>query len=392
MALNPRDAVIVDYGRSAMGRSRNGCFRYTRGDTISAEILKAMLARNPEVKPEEVDDFIWGCVIQREENGFNVGRNIWLLANLPHTVPGQTVNRLCGSSMTAMHIATANIQSGQGDMYIVGGVEHLGHLNMNEGVDPNPLMGRAVAKAAGSMGMTAEYLAMLHGIGREQMDAFAVRSHQLAHQARETGHFDREIFPVSGHTPEGFPTLVEQDETIRPDTNMADLAKLPPVFDPKNGKVTAGTSSQLSDGASIMLMMSAEKAQALGLKPVAKIVATGLAGVDPSIMGYGPVPASQQALKRAGMSMEQMEVIELNEAFAAQSLPVLKDLKLLDAMDEKVNLHGGAIALGHPLGCSGTRISGSLLTVMRERDATLGLATMCIGLGQGVTTIVERLN
>lgn len=392
MALNPRDAVIVDYGRSAMGRSRNGCFRYTRGDTISAEILKALLARNPAVKPEEVDDFIWGCVIQREENGFNVGRNIWLLANLPHTVPGQTVNRLCGSSMTAMHIAAANIQSGQGDLYIVGGVEHLGHLNMNEGVDPNPLMGRSVAKAAGSMGMTAEYLAMLHGISREQMDAFAVRSHRLAHQARESGKFAREIFPVQGHNSDGFPILVEHDETIRPDTNMEALAQLPPVFDPRNGKVTAGTSSQLSDGASIMLMMSAEKAQALGLTPLARIVSTGLAGVDPSIMGYGPVPSTQQALKRAGMSIEDMEVVELNEAFAAQSLPVLKDLKLLDVMDEKVNLHGGAIALGHPLGCSGTRISGSLLTVMKEKNATIGLATMCIGLGQGISTIIERLN
>ncbi|MEX1033054.1 MAG: acetyl-CoA C-acyltransferase FadA [Cellvibrionaceae bacterium] len=392
MALNPRDAVIVDYGRSAMGRSKNGCFRHTRGDTISAAILQALLARNPPLKPEEVDDFIWGCVIQREENGFNVGRNIWLLANLPHTVPGQTVNRLCGSSMTAMHIATANIVSGQGDVYIVGGVEHLGHLNMNEGVDPNPLMGRSVAKAAGSMGMTAEYLAMLHGIGREQMDAFAVRSHKLAHEARENGKFSREIFPVPGHTPEGFPSLIEHDETIRPDTNMADLAKLPPVFDPKNGKVTAGTSSQLSDGASIMLMMSAEKAQALGLNPIARVLSTGAAGVDPSIMGYGPVPATQQALKRAKLSIDDMEVVELNEAFAAQSLPVLKDLKLLDAMEEKVNLHGGAIALGHPLGCSGTRISGSLLTVMRQKDATLGVATMCIGLGQGITTVVERLN
>lgn len=392
MALNPRDAVIVDYGRSAMGRSKNGCFRHTRGDTISAEILKALLARNPAVKPEEVDDFIWGCVIQREENGFNVGRNIWLLANLPHTVPGQTINRLCGSSMSAMHIAAANIQSGQGDLFIVGGVEHLGHLNMNEGVDPNPLMGRSVAKAAGSMGMTAEYLAMLHGISREQMDAFAVRSHKLAHEARESGKFSHEIFAVQGHNADGFPILVEHDETIRPETNMEALAKLPPVFDPKNGKVTAGTSSQLSDGASIMLMMSAEKAQALGLTPLARIVSTGLAGVDPSIMGYGPVPATQQALKRAKMSIEEMEVVELNEAFAAQSLPVLKDLKLLDVMDEKVNLNGGAIALGHPLGCSGTRISGSLLTVMKEKDATIGLATMCIGLGQGISTIIERLN
>lgn len=392
MALNPRDAVIVDYGRSAMGRSKNGCFRHVRGDTISAEILKALLARNEALNPEEVDDFIWGCVIQREENGFNVGRNIWLLAGLPHTVPGQTVNRLCGSSMTAIHTAAANIAAGQGDVYVVGGVEHLGHLSMTEGVDPNPLMGRSVAKAAGSMGMTAEYLATLHNISREQMDQFAVRSHQLAHQARENGKFDREIVGVPGHTDEGFPTLVEQDETIRPDTSMEGLAALKPVFDPKNGKVTAGTSSQLSDGASVMLVMSAEKAQALGLTPLAKIIATGLAGVDPSIMGYGPVPATQKALKNAGMSIGDMDVVELNEAFAAQSLPVLKDLKLLDSMDDKVNLHGGAIALGHPLGCSGTRITGSLLTVMQEKDATIGLSTMCIGLGQGVSTIVERLN
>ncbi len=392
MSLNPRDAVIVDYGRSAMGRSKNGCFRHTRGDTISASILTQLLARNEALSPEEIDDFIWGCVIQREENGFNVARNIWLLANLPHTVPAQTVNRLCGSSMSAIHIAVANIHSGQGDVFVVGGVEHLGHLPMTEGVDPNPLLGRSVAKAAGSMGMTAEYLAMMHGISREDMDKFAVRSHQLAHQARESGKFDREIFPVSGHTTEGYPDLVSADETIRPDTTVEGLAELRPVFDPKNGKVTAGTSSQLSDGASVMLIMSAEKAQALGLKPLAKVLSTGLAGVDPSIMGYGPVPATQKALKNAGLSMADIDVIELNEAFAAQSLPVLKDLKLLDVVDDKVNLHGGAIALGHPLGCSGTRITGSLLNVMDQKDASLGLSTMCIGLGQGIATVVERLS
>jgi len=219
-----------------------------------------------------------------------------------------------------------------------------------------------------------------------------VRSHQLAHAARESGKFAREIFPVAGHNSEGFPDLIDADETIRPDTNIEALAKLPPVFDPKNGKVTAGTSSQLSDGASIMLVMAAEKAQALGLKPIAKVVATGLAGVDPSIMGYGPVPATQKALKSAGLKIDDIEIVELNEAFAAQSLPVLKDLKMLDSMEEKVNLHGGAIALGHPLGCSGTRITGSLITVMQEKDATLGLSTMCIGLGQGIATVIERVN
>ncbi|GAB1266118.1 acetyl-CoA C-acyltransferase FadA [Aurantivibrio infirmus] len=392
MGLNPRDAVIVDYGRSAMGRSKNGCFRNTRGDTISAAIVSELLKNNEALDPELVDDFIWGCVIQRGENGFNVGRNIWLLAGLPHTVPGQTINRLCGSSMSAIHIATANINSGQGDVYVVGGVEHLGHLPMTDDVDPNPLLGRSVAKAAGSMGMTAEYLAMLHGIKREDMDSFAVRSHQLAAKAREAGKFAKEIIPVAGHDENGFPVMIEHDETIRPDTSVEALAQLRPVFDPKNGKVTAGTSSQLSDGASVMLVMSAEKAQALGLKPLAKIISTGLAGVDPSIMGYGPVPATKKALKKIDMKIEDIDVVELNEAFAAQSLPVLKDLKLLDSMEDKVNLHGGAIALGHPLGCSGTRITGSLLTVMKEKDATFGLSTMCIGMGQGISTIVERLD
>ncbi|GAB1268414.1 acetyl-CoA C-acyltransferase FadA [Aurantivibrio infirmus] len=392
MGLNPRDAVIVDYGRSAMGRSKNGCFRNTRGDTISAAIVSELLKNNEALDPELVDDFIWGCVIQRGENGFNVGRNIWLLAGLPHTVPGQTINRLCGSSMSAIHIATANINSGQGDVYVVGGVEHLGHLPMTDDVDPNPLLGRSVAKAAGSMGMTAEYLAMLHGIKREDMDSFAVRSHQLAAKAREAGKFAKEIIPVAGHDENGYPVMIEHDETIRPDTSVEALAQLRPVFDPKNGKVTAGTSSQLSDGASVMLVMSAEKAQALGLKPLAKIISTGLAGVDPSIMGYGPVPATKKALKKIDMKIENIDVVELNEAFAAQSLPVLKDLKLLDSMEDKVNLHGGAIALGHPLGCSGTRITGSLLTVMKEKDATFGLSTMCIGMGQGISTIVERLD
>lgn len=392
MALNSRDAVIVDYGRSAMGRSKNGCFRNTRGDTISAQLIETLLARNEALEPKDIDDVIWGCSLQHDEQGFNIARVISLLAGLPHTVPAQTVNRLCGSSMSAMHTAAANIIAGYGDVYVVGGVEHLGHLSMYESVDPNPLLGLSVAKAAGNMGITAEYLSMLHGVTREQMDQFGVRSHRLAAAARENGKFDREIIPVAGHNTEGFPTLVEQDETIRPETNMETLSQLPPAFDPKNGKVTAGTSSQLSDGAAVMIIMAAEKAQALGLTPLAKIVATGVAGVDPSIMGYGPVPSTKKALKSANLTIDDIDAVELNEAFAAQALPVLKDLKLLDSMDDKVNLHGGAIALGHPLGCSGVRISGSLLTVMKEKDATFGLSTMCVGLGQGVSTIVERLS
>lgn len=392
MSLQPRDAVIVDYARSAMGRSKNGCFRNVRADDISASIIKGLLARNPQLDPNTIDDLLWGCVMQREEQAFNVARNILLLAGLPHTIPAQTINRLCGSSMSALHTATVNIRAGQGDVYLIGGVEHMGHLPMYESVSINPLLGLSVAKAAGNMGMTAEYLALLHGINRQQMDEFGVRSHQLAAKARAEGKFSREILPVNGHNGDGFLIAVDQDETIRPETTYEALAKLPPVFDPKNGQVTAGTSSQMSDGASVMLVMSAERAKTLGLKPIAKVVSMGLAGVDPSIMGYGPVPSTEKALKAANLTMDDIDAVELNEAFAAQALPVLKDLKLLDSINDKVNLHGGAIALGHPFGCSGVRITGSLLTVMQDRDLSLGVSTMCIGLGQGITTVLERLN
>jgi len=389
--LNPKDAVIVDYARSPMGRSKNGCFRNVRADDLSVGVIKGLLARNPALDPAAIDDLIWGCVLQRGEQGMNLGRALILSAQLPFTIPGQTVNRLCGSSMSALHTAAANIMAGVGDVYLVGGVEHLGHLPMMDQVDPNPRMGLNVAKAAGMMGMTAEYLALLHGIGREQQDKLGLRSHQLAHKATVEGKFAREIIPIEGHDESGALVLVEHDETIRPETTLEGLAALPPAFNPQGGTVTAGTSSQISDGASAMLVMSAEKAQALGLAPIARIKAMTLAGVDPSIMGYGPVPSTKKALKKLGLTMKDIQMVELNEAFAAQALPVLKDLDLLDDMDEKVNVHGGAIALGHPFGCSGTRITGSLLTVMQDRDLSLGVSTMCIGLGQGITTVVERV-
>ena len=392
MSLNPRDAVIVDYARSAMGRSKNGCFRNVRADDLSAEVIKGLLARNEALDPAGIDDLIWGCVIQRGEQGMNLARMIVLNAGLPHTVPAQTVNRLCGSSMSALQTAAANIMAGIGDVYLVGGVEHLGHLPMMDpvNVDPNPRMGRSVAKAAGMMGMTAEYLAMMHGISREDQDKLGLRSHQLAHKATIEGKFAREIIAIDGHDENGALASISTDETIRPDTTLEGLAALKPSFNPQ-GSVTPGQSSQISDGASAMLMMSAEKAQALGLTPIAKVKGMALAGVDPSIMGYGPVPSTQKALKKLGLTIDDIEMVELNEAFAAQALPVLKDLGLLEVMEEKVNVHGGAIALGHPFGCSGTRITGSLLTVMQDRDLTLGVSTMCIGLGQGITTVIERV-
>ncbi len=393
MSLNPRDAVIVDYARSAMGRSKNGCFRNVRADDLSAAVIRGMLARNEALDPSEIDDLIWGSVIQRGEQGMNLARMIVLNAELPHTVPGQTVNRLCGSSMSALQTAAANIMADVGDVYLVGGVEHLGHLPMMDpiNVDPNPRMGRSVAKAAGMMGMTAEYLAMIHGISREDQDRFGVRSHHLAHKATVEGKFEREIIPIDGHDENGALVSVTTDETIRPETSMEGLAQLKPSFNPNGGTVTPGQSSQISDGASAMLMMSAERAKALGMTPIARVTAMTVAGVDPSIMGYGPVPSTQKALKKLGMTIEDIEMVELNEAFAAQALPVLKDLGLLEQMEDKVNLHGGAIALGHPFGCSGTRITGSLLNVMEDRDLTVGVATMCVGLGQGITTVVERV-
>ena len=392
MGINPRDAVIVDYARTPMGRSKNGCFRNLRADEMSGLLMKALLGRNEALDPANIDDVIWGCVMQRGEQGFNVARNSMLRAGIPHTVPGQTVNRLCGSSMSALHTAVANIRAGIGDVYLVGGVEHMGHIDMNKEVDPNPLMGLSVAKAAGSMGITAEFLSLLHGISREQMDAFGARSHQLAAAATQAGKFAHEIIPLEGLDELGAPMLVRNDETIRPETTAEVLATLKPAFSPKGGTVTAGTSSQITDGASAMLVMSYQQAQELGLHPVAKVVGMSVVGVDPSIMGYGPVPSTQKALSDLGLKIEDIDIVELNEAFAAQALPVLKDLALLDDMDTKVNLYGGAIALGHPFGCSGTRITGTLLSVMQDKQATLGVSTMCIGLGQGITTVVERLN
>ena len=392
MSLDPRDAVIVDFARTPMGRSKGGCFRNRRAEDLSADLVNALFARNPAIDPAEVEDVIWGCVNQTLEQGFNIARMFSLLTVIPHSAAAQTVSRLCGSSMAALHTAAQAIMTDNGDLFVVGGVEHMGHLPMTHGMEPNPRLSKHVAKAAGMMGLTAELLGKMHGISREDQDRFGERSHRLAHAATVQGHFEREIIPMEGHDEHGRKVLVRQDETIRPETTLDALAKLPPVFDPKNGTVTAGTSSQITDGASAMIVMSAGRAKALGVVPVARIRAMAVAGVDPSIMGYGPVPATAKALQRAGLSMEEIEFVDLNEAFAAQALAVLKNMDLLDHMDERVNLYGGAIALGHPFGCSGTRITGALLSVMRQREGTLGVSTMCIGLGQGITTVLERLN
>ncbi|PNK61059.1 acetyl-CoA C-acyltransferase FadA [Psychrobacter sp. FDAARGOS_221] len=387
--LSPKDVVIVDGVRTAMGKSKNGMFRNVRADSMSAELVRALVKRN-DFDTNDVEDIIWGCVNQTLEQGMNIGRNIGLLADIPKTTGGQTVNRLCGSSMQALHTAAAQIMTNQGDVFIIGGVEHMGHVGMMHGIDINPAASKHYAKASNMMGLTAEMLGRMNGITREQQDEFGVESHRRAWEATQEGRFDNEIVGIEGHDAEGRLQLCTVDEVIRPDTTLESLAKLRPVFDPANGSVTAATSSALSDGASAMLVMSAQKAKDLGLKPRARIRSMAIAGCDAAIMGYGPVPATQKALKRAGMSLDDMQTIELNEAFAAQSLAVLKSLNLMDKQDI-VNVNGGAIALGHPLGCSGARITVTLLNAMEQMDTEIGLATMCIGLGQGIATVIERV-
>lgn len=387
--LSPNDVVIVDGVRSAMGRTKNGMFRHVRADSLSAELVRALVQRN-DFDTNEVEDIIWGCVNQTLEQGLNIGRNIGLLADIPKTTGGQTVNRLCGSSMQALHTAAAQIMTNQGDVFIIGGVEHMGHVGMMHGIDLNPAASKHYAKASNMMGLTAEMLGRMNNVTREEQDAFGLESHRRAWEATTEGRFKNEIIGIEGHDEAGRLQLCTVDEVIRPDATMEQMQKLRPAFDPVNGTVTAATSSALSDGASAMLVMSAQKAKDLGLKPRARIRSMAIAGCDAAIMGYGPVPATQKALKRAGMSLDDMQTIELNEAFAAQSLAVIKSMGLQDQQDI-ININGGAIALGHPLGCSGARITVTLLNAMEQMDTEVGLATMCIGLGQGIATIIERV-
>jgi len=386
-----KEVVIVDCIRTPMGRSKAGVFRNVRAEGLSAHLMQQLLVRNPNLDPSLIEDIIWGNVKQTKEQGFNIARNAQLLTDIPKTTGAVTVNRLCGSSMQALHDATTNIMCGQGDVFIVGGVEHMGHVPMMYDVDFDPALSKYISRAAGNMGLTAELLGKQNGISREQQDAFAARSHRKAYEAQLSGRWDNEIVATQGHDAMGALTLIEHDEVIRPDTTIETLAGLRPVFDPVNGTVTAGTSSALSDGASAMLVMSADRANELGLTPRAKIRGMAVAGCDPSTMGFGPVPATKKALQRAGLSLADIELAEFNEAFAAQALSCVKSLGLEDRAEDMINLNGGAIALGHPLGCSGSRITGTLLNLMEGQDVNIGLATMCIGLGQGIATIIERV-
>lgn len=381
-------AVIIDAVRTPIARAHpeKGFFRDVRADDLSADLIAALLARN-NLDPAKVEDIHWGCVKQQNEQGFNVGRMAALIAGLPVTVPAETVNRLCGSSLQALHAAVMSIMAGCEDVQIAGGVEHMHHIPMEAGFDMSPRYAYKHSPATLNMGLTAENLARRYKIDRKAQDAWALRSHQRAAAAHDAGKFVDEIVPTWGRDEDGRKVLGTFDQCVRRDTSLEALGSLKPAFMPDGGTVTAGNSSPLNAGAAALLVMSEEKAAELGYKPLARVKAMAVAGVDPSVMGIGPVPATRKVLERAGMTLDQVDLIEVNEAFAAQILSVTKEL---NADPEKVNVHGGAIAIGHPLGGSGARIATTLLHAMKARGARHGLATMCIGAGQGIATLFER--
>jgi acetyl-CoA acyltransferase len=384
-----KSAVIVEACRTPVGRAHaeKGVFRDVRSDDLAVAVVRAIVERSG-IDPAAVEDVVLGNTQQQREQGFNVARSVGLMAGLPVEAGGATVNRLCGSSLQALAQASHSILADAEDVQIVGGLEHMHHIPMDAGIDLNPKLFTRTSKAALMMGITAEFLAQSQGISRETQDRFALASHLNAAKATAAGEFAAEIVPIWGRDEAGDRVLIERDQCIRPDSTLETLAALQPAFMPGMGTVTAGNSSPLNDGAAALLIMSEESAKSLGLTPLVKVRATAVAGVDPAVMGTGPVPATQKALKRAGLKLSDIDLIELNEAFAAQALACIQMLKMDEA---KVNVRGGAIAIGHPLGASGARIATTLIHTMRDRDATLGLATMCIGVGQGIAVILERV-
>jgi acetyl-CoA acyltransferase len=390
--LNPwlsMNAVIIDAVRTPIGRAHpeKGIYRDVRADDLSADLMSALIAR-VGLPVAEIEDIHWGCVKQEREQGYDIARMAALIAGLPVEVAGVTVNRNCGSSLQAINQAAQSIAAGCEDVQIAGGVEHMEHLPMEAGFDPSPRYQYHNSVATMNMGLTAENLAMRFRIGRKEQDEFALRSHQKAAAATDSGQFSGEVIPTWGRDEEGHKQLMTQDQCIRRETSLESLAALKPAFLPDVGTVTAGNSSPINVGSAAVLVMSEKRASDLGLKPMARIKAMAVAGVDPSVMGIGPVPATHKVLQRAGLKLDQIDLIELNEAFAVQVLAVIRMLK---ANPEKINVRGGSLAIGHPLGASGARITTTLLHTMKAQGAKYGLATMCIGAGQGIATIFEAL-
>jgi acetyl-CoA acyltransferase len=384
-----KNAVVIDAVRTPVGRAHpeRGFYRHTRSDDLAAACVQALLDRT-QVPVDAIEDLVMGNTQQTLEQGMNVARAVGLIAGLNVSTGGTTVNRLCGSSLQAINQASHAIAAGAEDVQIVGGLEHMHHVSMMHAIDINPKMYRATSKGAMMMGITAEFLAQSQGISRRDQDEFALASHQKATKAQEAGKLDSQRIEVYGHDEADNLILLNYDQCVRADATLEALAALEPAFMPKVGTVTAGNSSPLNDGAAALLIMSAEKAEEFGLKPIARVRSSAVVGVDPCVMGTGPVPATKKALQRAGLELSDIGIIELNEAFAAQALACIRML----GMDmEKVNVNGGAIAIGHPLGASGARIATSLLHAMQQNQAQFGLATMCIGAGQGIATIFELI-
>lgn len=399
-----KEAVIVEALRSPMGR-HGGILKNLRTDDLAAYVITKLIDKTG-IDKDEIEDVYFGCTNQAGEDSRNVARNASLLAGLPYTIPGATVNRLCGSGLEAINQAGRAIQTDHGDLFIAGGVESMtrgpwvmakpsnafqrGDVTVYDSSlgwrFPNPRMAELYSLI--NNGETAENVAEKYQITRQQQDEFALESHLKAIRAHDEGRLKNEIVPVQIAQRKGAPLVYDKDEGPRADTSLEKLAALQPSFK-KGGTVTAGNSSPLSDGAAALLLTTPQKAEQLKLKPLVRIVATAAAGVHPNYMGIGPIPATQKALKRAGLNIDQIDLVELNEAFASQVIACMQELGI---DPKKLNVNGGAIALGHPLGCSGARLMTTLIHEMKRRNNRYGLATMCIGVGQGIATIVESIH
>ena len=393
-----KDAVVVAATRTAIGRARRGSLATTRPDEMAAEVIRELLRRSPGLNPEEIDDVILGCAFPEGEQGMNMARMVALRAGLPESVPAETINRFCSSGLQSIAHAAMAIMCGQAQVVIAGGTESMTMVPMTGyKFAPNPFFAVDSPRMYTSMGLTAENVAEKYGVSRQDQDGFSCRSHQRATAAVESGRFDPEIVPLeveilepgtNGSNVARRSFIFKRDEGPRADTCMEALSKLKPAFK-EGGSVTAGNSSQMSDGAAGVIVMSRAKAEGLGLKPLVRFVSFAVGGVAPELMGIGPVVAVPKALKLAGLALDDIGLIELNEAFAAQSVAVMRQL----GMDEaKTNVNGGAIALGHPLGCTGSKLTTQLIYEMKRRGVQFGMVSMCIGGGMGAAGIFENLN
>jgi len=383
-----REAVIVDAVRTPIARAHpeKGWFKDIHSDELGVIVIRELLNRT-KIDPAQIEDVILGCATQSGEQAMNIARYISIMAGLPFGVAAQTINRQCASGMTAVHSAAQAIRSGYGDIFIAGGIESMTHLPEGAGSDLNPQRFEFVDRSSSSMGLTAENLAEMYNISREEQEKYALRSHQKAIAAQEKGRFRDEIVPVEVPLKNGGKKLIDSDQNPRSYTSLDIMAALEPITRP-GGTITVATASAASDGAAALMLTSREKAKEIGLKPRVKVLSMAVAGVDPKLMGLGIIPATKKALERAKLAIADIDVAEINEAFAVVAMVAIRELGI---DEKKVNPNGGAVALGHPMGCSGARLLTTLTHEMARRKARYGLATMCVGMGQGAATILERV-